>query len=204
MRALARRITLIVVAVVALLMAAAPATAQVTGQTDISIDFPPLIILYYYSDVTVTISASDLAGFVISGWDGTSAIDQGSQTGSGFEPDLTVPTATDGSLSAALLALRNMWGIRAVGDNGDITVSTALVTGSETLTGSNGGTITMGDTIGLRLSGDTGAGVTPVDFTPQGLGTVQFGDVVIPLNLQDAAQGGLYQGGQFTISADYL
>ena len=201
MRALARRITLIVVAVVALLMAAAPASAPVSGQTDISIDLDPLIILYYYSDVNVDISADALGGFLVTGY-ATGEVDRGATTGADFDADLDVNDDLDGDETAAYLALRNLWPVRALA-GADVRVSVAVDTGTLNGPGGSGASIAI-DAAGLRLSGGSGNGAADVTFAPVSLWVPQRGDVVLELDLTDATHSGSYTGGQFTVTAQYI
>lgn len=209
-----RTLTVIAAAVLAFtLSAGAPtdARAQANGQIGVSIGFPPLIILYYFSNLDVTITEAALASYLTNG--AGPAFDEGNVSvtlthtaGTSFdEQDAAIsPAPLSGSMTDAFVVIRNAWAVRSVGRaaGGDTQVSMQSID-TATLSGSAGGTMNM-DGVAVRLAGDTGTGALNVTWAPLGVSTPQFGDVVIELDMSNATTEGTYSGGQFTIEATNL
>jgi hypothetical protein len=180
-----------------------PLLAQASGQTDVTIDFPPLIILFYYSQVDVTITTAALAG-IVTGGAGDTAIDQGTVAATAFTDNLAIDTTTGFTSPGTVdLTLEEAWAVRAIGDStgtGDIEVAVTLDTAILT----NPATDTI--TINSVTTSENGLGVygASTTFAAQGLGTAVLGDVRLNLDLTAANSSGLYSGGQFTITASAL
>ena len=202
-------LALAVVAVVAMLaLSGSPAQAQ-TGTTAVSVSLNPLVILYYYSNVAVTFSATDMT--TVLGVPASAAVataSAGAGTNTAAAGSLTVSPAT--ALTAtpptapytANLILLNNWGVRSIGQTGAGHFTQVAVTaGTSTLTNGTA-TITIG-ALGTRLTGGSTFGAN-AQFPPTGLGTVQYGDVQLGLTLTNASLSGNYTGGTYTLTASNL
>lgn len=200
-------VTLVALAVAALLPATASAQATATGTMALDIRLPNIVILYYYSNVRVDIAANDL----FSG--NENEVDVGAYgPGSGLSPDLafTVPGVDSGGnpdLSNVALTLNNSWAVRALSTSGNVTV--AFSADSASLSGGSG-------TIGIASVGidSTNAGApgsssdpvaTPaqITFASPGLASYEMGDLLMGLDLSTAGSTGSYTG-SFTITASTL
>ncbi len=192
------------------LFSAAPAEAQVSGTVDVQIDFPSLLIFYYYDTLNVSVPSTALASLMTGGVDEfietTGTITTGFDGVTGFlDANAAIsPTVLDTDPAAATLALRRTWAVRSVALAGANTTVTVTPGTSQTLTGNNGGTIAI-DAVRTRLSTDTtGSGAGSVSWTPAGLGNVVFGDLIFDLDLSNAGSSGTYSnigGSQLTITA---
>jgi hypothetical protein len=183
-------------AVLMFLVIASPSQAQINGDTAVQIDFPPLLILFYYSTVDLTISAANLEAAVLSV---ANPVDRGTYNGTSFTENLNVDTATNFN-STVTLTLNDGWGVRSVGAVGgsvqiDMTLPsptlTHTVVGTETITLSN---ISTNESVGAT----TGSTVT---FAHQGLGTAVTGDITMDVDLSNAGVSGTYDGGTYRVTA---
>ena len=187
---------------IALGFGASPVFGQVTATTDIDISFPPLIILFYFSNVDVTISAADLEGLVLSA---ANPVDTGTGAGSGFSSDLAIDATINFTNPTSVnLDLLNSWAVRAVGNGNQVQVSVDHACGGcdAVLEHSalGGEDITIS---GSQITSPSGGafGGSSVNITPAGLGTAIFGDIRLVLDLTNAALAGDYLDGIFEISA---
>ena len=181
--------TFSVLAVLALALFASPArAATVTGDVSIEFDFPPLLILYYYSSMDVTIDADDLVTLL-----GAGPGDQGSKSGStvGATVDMGLSDPGDVASTNVTLDLQNTWAIRSVG--GTTTVSASLLGGTPTV-----------------LSGPAGASIdidtvapSPTSVPATGFLGFALGDLSMDLDLASATSQGTYTaaGNEFRITA---
>jgi len=182
-----------------------PLRAQAAGTTDIDISFPPLVILFYYDNIDITISRAALAG-IVAGGTGDTALSQGTVSGNAFTPNLSISSSTTGFTSPAAvdLDLIEAWAVRAIGDSsGAGTVQVTLSVGDDTLTETGGDTITI-NSLNTRLTSVGGAFSPSVTFPAQGLGTAILGDLRLNLDLSGATVSGDYVDGQFTVTATGL
>ncbi len=207
-----KRLVPVLLAGIALLgLNATPVLAQASGTVDIDISFPPLIILYYYSDITVTIPSAALLNLMTGGDDDietTGGTVDVSASGGILEGTLAGPgTDLDVNPADVNLHLNTIWAVRSVGAaSGNNTQVVVSAPENATLTGSNGGTIVVDDT-DIRKNGGTFDGNRQDDFPPTGLGSYQLGDVLLELDISSASTEGTYSnatGGQFTITASSL
>jgi len=190
------------------LLAAAPALAQATGSTTVSVQIPDIVILHYFSTVDVTINANEMGSF-LTGVPDDSSFDEGTGSaaatlsGGVLQADLNMtPTALTGDPTAAVLLLQNAWAVRAVslGNPGsqtqlDVTVTTPTLT--------NGGTSSM--TISsATVSDGVGPAAGTITFATPGLGTPEIGDVELTLDMTLASDAGTYTGGVFTLQASNI
>jgi hypothetical protein len=107
----------VLVTVGLLALSATPAQAQATGDTDIDITIPDIVILHYFGNVDVTITSGALGTF-LTGTAGNSAVDDGiaAPAAGGFDQNLLIgPSAlTGGDPAAAVLILRRAWAVRSI------------------------------------------------------------------------------------------
>jgi hypothetical protein len=213
-------------------LASAPIHAQASGTTDVDIDFPPILILYYYSDVEVNLPTTVLDDFLgASPTAGTAAngVDHYQQaelpsgaitaTAGGANEIVatlsalgTLPGSVD--LTAMELTLVNAWAVRALASSTEtdytIFVERGDGTGSppdiDLVNGTS--TITITDS-GIRVTG--GGGFTAesalLTRTAPGLVTPDTGDVRLILDLSALDEAGLHSsatGVDFTIVAEHL
>jgi hypothetical protein len=177
-----------------------PSQAQV--EVDVDITFNGLTILYYYSELDVTVPASAFAGLVAANCAGiTNGIgcDQGASaalTATGDASGLTanaalVAAAPSISLTAVPLDLDNVWAVRAVGGASGNTSLTFAVAGGATLV-NGAGEIEVNSAQGY--AGTSGTPAATVTFADPGLVTPQNGGVRLLLDLTDATTNGTYSG----------
>jgi hypothetical protein len=186
-----RLLRYLAIVLVATVFLALPAWAQTStsGATSVTVNLPNIIILHYFSAVTVTITAADLTTYIGL----TTPVDEGSATASGGfgNHDLNLSASIDaptGNLTAAPLTLQNAWAVRALG-TGNVAMTFART--SATLTNASGGTIAM----------TAASAVSPTSFAPPGLGNPRYGDVALVLDLTGARYSGNYAGGIYTVTA---
>jgi len=190
------------------LLASAPALAQATGSTTVSVQIPDIVILHYFSTVDVTIDANEMGSF-LTGVPGDSSFDEGAGaaaatlTGGVLQADLAMtPSALTGDPTAAVLLLQNAWAVRAVslGNPGSQTQVGVTVT---TPTMTNGGTSSMSISSAAVSDGVSPAAAT-ITFATPGLGTPEIGDVELTLDMTLASDAGTYTGGVFTLQAENI
>lgn len=181
------------------LAALSPATAEAqSGQTNLTLTMPNIIVLHYFSTVAVDIDTATLQAYLDYA-DVTSA-DEGNGTGSNnFTVDLDITGGTGltdptGDIAALMLTLQNAWAVRALGPNGNTTQ--VAVTNSASLAHATSGSITINSS--EVQTGATGWGANAA-FAPPGLVNAQAGDVRLSLDLTNATLSGDYAG-TYTIS----
>jgi hypothetical protein len=187
-------------AILMVLVIASPSQAQISGTTDIEIDFPPLLILFYYSTVDLTISAANLQAAVLT--PNVNPVDRGTFNGvtSGFTEDLAIDSSTNFS-STVTLTLNNAWAVRSVGPLlGQVQIDLDFPVNTLTHTGVPANTIGLGNILTTEDAGPSGP-ANPVVFDHQGLGNPVTGDITIDLNLSNAGLSGTYNGGSYRVTA---
>lgn len=202
----------------ALLMTMAPsAHAQATGTTDFDVILDPLCILYYYSEMDVTLPASvmsDLltdatltAGATVNGVDHFQADEGTVAVTATIGTDLDATLASPGGLAAGLdltaidLNVNECWAVRCIASTtsstydieiqrGDGVAAPANVTLTEP---TNSDTIVITDT-GIRNSGGGAftAETVAITNTAPGLATPDTGDCQLSLDFSGADTGGTY------------
>lgn len=195
------RVSLLVCLIGALV--APTATAQATGNMNVSVDIPSLVILWYYGDVNVDISAADLAGVLVSGASGNAAVNLGAALDQpAFTPDLAINPTLDGDPTSVGLELRNTWAVLSIGRGGGGGTEVSVTLTNDTLTGPVGNTLTLAN-VRAQSPSSGGAGST-INFPPTGFTGRETGDVLVDLDLSQASVEGAYTGGQITITATNL
>ncbi len=201
-------ITMTLSAALFIALSSSAVEAQVTGTGKVNVSIPAVLVLSYYSQINVTLSAADMRTAI--GWPASGLIDEGTIAAApvGWAADLNIPSPMTGISPAAnqLLTLTEAWAVRAIGNSGNsIQVATA-VGNQANLTNVDGGTIVIND-VNTRLSGVGGYG-NSVTFVPTGPGSQQNGDMQFDLNLSGATRAGTYQDAgatyQFSITATSL
>jgi hypothetical protein len=187
----------------AFVFASPNAEAQASGTVSIDIDYPPLVILWYYSDLNINIPTASLAGVMIGGTGDTAVPDATAPTltwGAGLTADAGM-TAGDapisvGDLTSVALTITNVWAVRSVGPataTTDVSADFSGGTDNATLTGPGTDTITINS-----------IAANPNSFSPTGFGGIQVGALEFDLDLSSADTSGAYTGGQFTITAENI
>jgi len=176
-------------------VASAPVMA-ITASTEIRINMPSMVILYYRDQVTFDVSDSQLAALV-----GVSPnpYDEGTATGSGMTIDAGVAGTTYTSPSSVTGTINNFWAVRSIGAP---TESTEVTVSIPTPSMSNGtDTITLSSPL-IRLTAGSFSG-TVVSFGPTGFGgsAAQLGDVQFTVDMSGATTSGMYDGAFVMISA---
>ena len=194
--------------VLATLLLGAPSAQAAAGTTQVTISYPPMTILYYYTLVPVTLAASDLTSLF--GSDSVATASAGAGTNSVVNPDVKVTpgtalTTTLNPLASAVgLVLLSNWTVRSVGNAAGNTQVAVALTANTALTAGVGNTITV-TAVGTRIGAAAFAGNT--SFPPTGLGGSQTGDVRLTLDLSSAIRAGSFTnvaGGQYTITVTNL
>jgi hypothetical protein len=170
---------------------------------NVSVDIPSLVILWYYGDVNVDISAADLAGVLVSGASGNAAVNLGAALDQpAFTPDLAINPTLDGDPTSVGLELRNTWAVLSIGRGGGGGTEVSVTLTNDTLTGPVGNTLTLAN-VRAQSPSSGGAGST-INFPPTGFTGRETGDVLVDLDLSQASVEGAYTGGQITITATNL
>jgi len=190
-------------AALALLLCSAPVHAQAVGATDIDITIPDIVILHYFSSVSVSIDGADLGNFLTGNPGAAQKFDEGTVSvgPGGFTQNLNItPTGLTGNPAAALLTLENAWAVRAISGGASTQTQLAIVNtgGSLDRPAPSTATITMGVAVN---DGDGGASAATIQFAVPGLVNPEYGDVELTLDLTGATEAGQYSGGQYTLTA---
>lgn len=176
----------------------APAVADtVTGNTVFKIILQPTTVLYYYSEIDLTIPSAALATLA-----GSGSAKLVATTVTGSAPTSSTVTAdakispTAPSLSNVALTLSNAWGVYSITSPGNTTTVSVAFAGTTpnaaTLTGGTAGSGT------IDLS-NPGTSVKP--FSGTGFGSAQVGDVTMNMDLSKAAAADTYAGASIVITA---
>jgi hypothetical protein len=181
------------------------AQAQAVGDTEVRVVVPPVLILYYFSVLEVTLTTNDLIGIA-----GTyNSVDEGtaSVTLNGWTADAAIsPTAPNPFTANQTITITNAWGYFGVGNPADQLRATITGSGVASALTLESGTGTI-DLSNFQIqSGGVGwaAALQPL---PKG-GGIRYGDLQFDIDLSNADVAGTYadSGGntQFSISLEYL
>lgn len=169
------------------------------GTTNISIVLPDLIILHYYSGLTLNFeqfsSAEDKgsAEFDVP-WNGE-AESTSELTDENTEIDLP---------DRVSLQLPNVWAIRGLSPSGNAKVSISV--NNKTLTaGTSKITIEEGEG-NIQIEDNQGHSGTTINTSLKGIATSEatVGNVRITLNFSETTRAGLHTGGQYKITAETI
>lgn len=189
-------LALVLVAAATMFGAVQSAQAQATGSTAVSVNVNGIVILYYYSNVNVTLPSTLL---------GPSAVSAGTATNTatavpgGAEATLTNPTsATPVTLGAVNLDILNAWSVRAL--------NTASANSQVTISGT-ADTLTAGGTNVITIAGrqvratSSSFGASSVFPSAGTFITPQTGDVRLVLDMTAVSAIGNFTGGGYTLTA---
>ena len=190
----------VTIALVALSLNSAPVMAQATGNTDVDITLPDIVILHYYSNVDLAITSNAMGNFLV-GTGGDSSYDEGVSTpaAGGLTFDLNIgPSALTGDPSAAQLVLQNAWAVRSTslagGTNTQLVITVPDATLDHVTT-----TASMDITAAIVNDGSSSGGT--ITFPATGLYSPLIGDVELTLDMTNAINAGEYADGVFTLTA---
>ena len=190
---------LIVLALLA--MAALPAMAQTTATTNVNMNLPSFVFLYYRGTVTFNLTEANLATALMGGGN---PFDEGATSIASLTGDAGVTAASYNDPAALVATVTNFWAVRSLATAPlNTQVSVSFPVGGDTL--SNGtDTITLAN-VETDTSGG-GFGSSSVSFPPTGLaiGAFQLGDVQFDVDMSAVSTDGSYTGGAITISAQNL
>ncbi len=175
----------------------AHAAASQNGTTSLTVTMPEFIVLSYYGNLGLTLTANN----------STSASDAAyniawADTGTGDA--VTTISGAGGGADSQAITLQNAWAIRGLAPTGKATVAIESVSSSLSRTSGVGGaavtsTIAMS---GLNV-GYGGATSTSINAPLNGLssGSATKGDVTMTLNFANTKLSGQHTGGSFKITA---
>jgi hypothetical protein len=172
-------------------LAAVPALA-VQATTQINLDMPSLVILYFRSAVNFTVADTDLSGAMLAGANPNT---ENAAAVNGFGGDAGV-TGADFSTTATA-TVQNFWGVRSfagVGSNTRVTVSVSSATlnnGASAITLSNPRT---------DLAGAGTFAADNIVFLPTGF-ALQLGDLQFDADMSAMTLPGNHTGGAILIDA---
>ncbi len=170
-----------------------------TGTTNISIELPDLIILHYYSGLTLNFeefsSAEDRgsAEFDVL-WNGE-AESTSELTDENTELDLP---------DLVSLQLPNVWAIRGLSPSGNAKVSISL--NNNILTSGPSRIIIEEGEGNIEIEDNAGHSGTTINTSLKGIATSEatVGNVRITLNFSETTRAGLHTGGQYKIIAETI
>lgn len=176
------------------------AAATATGNTVFKVILQPVTLLYYYSEIDLTIPSSallTLAGGAPANL-GVKAVN-GSAASSTLTADALITPGTPSALSNVSLTMNNVWAVRSITTPGagNTTVSVSFVSGTPTPTATLTGA-TSGSTATIALSG---LATSPSPFPGTGFGTPKYGNVSMNMDLSNASTADTYQGATIYITA---
>ena len=179
--------------------------ASTSGSTSVSVTLPDVIILHYFSGITLNfntdiedpVNESAGSSWTVS-WDGTSSSTD-ELTDSNLD-DMTV-TATDLDGGTVTVNIPNVWAIRGFSSDGTATVEIDIDDSelTATATGSSA-TIAMSDE---KVDDNNGHVGDPITAALNGIRKTNatIGDVNLTFDFTNAVESGSYTGGQYTITA---
>jgi len=155
-----------------------------TGTTDVTINFPNIVILHYPKTITLTFTGSDVSDFVIGAADTKPLLNTVT-----FDADITATTVGTG-LSTVAVTLKNAYAVRGISSTGNITVGVTLNPASANATGANGSKAIA-----------SGISVSNASISAPGLTTAIPGDVSFDLDISGVTDSGAHTGMQYTVTA---
>ena len=179
-----------------------------SGATAFSIVFPNVVVLHYWSTLSMEISTADLTDLLIGNT--TGADDQGDRPASGtiaisnnagtLETDAAITYAGVTDVSSVTLHIQNAWAVRAVAGSGE-EVQMSFTASDAALDGPGSNEIDVNN----YWVGESGSvpGSSTYNFTPPGLVTPEVGDIALELDMTDATESGSYSG-NWTLQAEIV
>jgi hypothetical protein len=160
-----------------------------SGQTDVTINFPNIIILYYIDALTLNFNP---------------AIDQAVNEGGAADTQpLATPAAFDAGLTpgssgipgSIAVTVEDVWAVRGITASGQITVNPQIDVANAT---NGSSTATMSN---LQVQSGTTGPADPISITAPGFGNAVLGDIVFDLDISGVTSAGSHTGMQYTIVA---
>ena len=164
-----------------------------TGQTDVTVNFPDIIILHYPNSLTLSFTASD-ANIDEGGLSATDALGVTASLDANIIPLIAGDTYDTDTVAATV---SNVWAVRGITASGNIDVAVNL----DAATASNG----TSDAVmsGLQVQTASVAAGDPIQVAAPGLRAVNAtaGDIVFDLDISGVTASGDHTGIQYTITA---
>jgi len=184
----------------ALLAAGASASYGASGETDVTVTMPNIIILDYFDDIHITFTEVDEARLHDSANYTVSAASwaDGSYNGDNelTTSNLISSTATGLDGADMTLTLKNTWAVRGLSSDGTATVS---ITGpTEFVNGAS--SIAVSDVQIQTASNEAAASISDVPLNGVPKAKATLGDILMTLNMTDTTLAGDYTG-TITITA---
>jgi hypothetical protein len=182
------------------------AAQSASGATSFSIVFPNVVVLHYWSTLSMQISTADLTDLLIGNT--TGADDQGSSgtisisnNAGTLETDAAITDTGVTDVSAVTLHIQQVWAVRAVAGSGE-DVQMSFTASSASMSGPNSTSIDV-DNYYVGATGGAAPSSATYDFSPPGLVTPEIGDIALELDLTDATESGTYSG-SWTLQAEIV
>ena len=190
-----RKFVLLAILIMGLAAAATPTMAQTTATTNVQMNMPSMLILYYQGTVTFNISQADMNAIVGASGAINEAVDPNI---AGFSGDAGLNGTPFTPVGPEQAEVTTFWGVRSMATTQ--TEVTVAITGDTLTNGTSSIVISNPET---RLNGNGWPGVLTVAFPPTGMGVgnMQTGDVRFDVDLTGAGFEGLYTGATIQISA---
>lgn len=181
--------------------------AQGNGEVDLKLIVPGVLILDYYSDITVTLTSDDIVSYlagvvtadsVLRNEDSTPKALGATSDGTKITTDSAAISGAGASLTAVPLVLKDVWAVRGTGSSSGITVTATLGSGATLANGSSSVGVTA------AVAGLSSGAAFPVAFPGLATGNAENGDVTLTLDLSGATTPGTYQntaGPTYVLSA---
>ncbi|WP_287373439.1 hypothetical protein [Prosthecochloris sp.] len=174
-------------------------TQSVVGSTNISIVLPDLIILHYYSGLTLNFeefsSAEDRgsADFDVQ-WNGDA---ESTSQLNDENTEIDLPDRVS-------LQLPNVWAIRGLSPSGNAKVSISL--NNNVLTSGSSRIIIEEGEGNIQIEDNAGHSGTTINTSLKGITSSEatIGNVRITLNFSETTKAGLHTGGQYKITAETI
>lgn len=173
------------------------ATGGTTGTTDVTVTLPKILILHYFSSLTLSFDATDRI------FEEGGATPGSVTLGATASPDANLTTTNDSwNGNNVSLTVQNCWAVRGFG-----TAAVYASSGSSTLSlAGTSSSIGMSDFSASQDDATSGAGTfaDPLEIDLKGIGwsKAKIGDVSFTLDLSSAEDDGNYIGGSYTITAE--
>ena len=189
-----KKITLLIVAII-FIATTAPRTFAATsasGTTNIGVNLPQFITLFYYSGITIDYaSPTNIENLVSKGNNSFDAsLDGGDASGTGSLANIA-PSAILGETKTTL---PNVWAVKGLSYKG--TAKVTIILGQKELA--------LG-TSKVRIDDITIQGTKTREVTvPLSMKTVTPGGIVLNMNFSETTRSGLHTGGSITIKAETI
>jgi hypothetical protein len=181
----------------------APASAQ-TLDYDVGVDFPEFVVLYFWDQITVDISATELATYMFGGTqvNAGSASSFGTFTGGGIRTDAKIDDVVDDGLlvdpdDPVWLGVANAWALRSVSSSGQTQVSIKV----KKKDGKQGRDKITAKTAHVSAASQVGKTIV---VPSTGYSFIQWGNIYLELDLTKASTAGTYRGIEVEIKAENI